>query len=95
MLGCENAFIIDTLMINMASNSNLDDLNKSYEETMRKVNDKVSSEFKQNMDKMKEKNLNNLKHEIDQVNHALDNNDLFKAQYHAMNARFYKYLSGL
>ena len=67
-------------MIIMASNNNLDDLNKSYEETMRKVNDKVSSEFKQNMDKMKEKNLNNLKHEIDQVNHALDNNDLFKAQ---------------
>ena len=88
-------FIIDIFMITMASNNNLDDLNKSYEETMRKVNDKVSSEFKQNMDKMKEKNLNNLRHEIDQVNHSLDNNDLFKAQYHAMNARFYKYLSGL
>ena len=29
---------------------------------------------------MKENNLNNLRHEIDQVNHALDNNDLFKAQ---------------
>jgi len=73
-------FIIEIFIITMASNNNLDDLNKSYEETMRKVNDKVSSEFKQNMDKMKEKNLNNLRHEIDQVNHALDNNDLFKAQ---------------
>ena len=82
-------------MIIMASNNNLDDINKSYEETMRKVNDMGSSEFKQNMDKMKEQNLNNHRHEIDQVNHALDNNDLFKAQYHAMNARFYKYLSGL
>ena len=82
-------------MIVMASNNNLEDLKKSYEETMRKVNDKVSSEFKQNMDKMKEKNLNNLRHEIDQVNHALGNNDLYKAQVHAMNARFYKYLSGL
>jgi len=47
------------------------------------------------MDKMKEKNLNNLRHENDQVNHALDNNDLFKAQYHSMNARFYRYWSGL
>jgi len=73
-------FIIEIFIITMASNNNLDDLNKSYEETMHKVNDKVSSEFKQNMDKMKEKNLNNLRHEIDQVNHALDNNDLFKAQ---------------
>ena len=81
-------FIIDIFMVTMASNNNLDDLNKSYEETMRKVNDKVSSEFKQNMDKMKVKNLNNLRHEIDQVNHSLDNNDLFKAQYHAMNARY-------
>ena len=49
--------MIDIFMIIMASNNNLDDINKSYEETMRKVNDKVSSEFKQNMAKMKEKNL--------------------------------------
>jgi len=63
----------------MASNNNLDDLHKSYEETMRKVNGKVSSEFEQNMDKTKEKNLNNLRHEIDQVNHALGNNDLYNA----------------
>jgi hypothetical protein len=94
MLGRENAFTIDIFMIIMVSNNNLDDINKSYE-TMRKVNEKVSFEFKQNMDKMKEKNLNNLRHEIAQVNHTLDNNDLFKAQYHAINARFYKYLSWL
>jgi len=54
MLGWENAFIIDIFMIIMASNNNLDDISKSYEETMRKVNDMGSSEFKQNMDKMKE-----------------------------------------
>ena len=51
--------------------------------------------FKQTMDNMREKNLNNLRHEIDQINQALDNNDLFKAQHHAMNARFYRSLSGL
>ena len=39
-------FIIEIFIITMASNNNLDDLNKSYEETMHKVNDKVTSEFK-------------------------------------------------
>ncbi len=79
----------------MASNNNLVDLDKSYEEAMRKLHEKVSSGFKQNMDNMREKNLNNPRHEIDQINQALDNNDLFKAQYHAMNPRFYRSLSGL
>jgi DNA-binding GntR family transcriptional regulator len=79
----------------IASNNNLDDLNKSYEEAMLKLSDKASSQFKQNMDNMREKNLKNLRHEVEQINQALDKDDLFKAQYHAMNARFYKYLSGL
>ena len=62
---------------------------------MLKLNDKASSQSKQNMDNVREKNLNNLRHEVEQINQALDNDDQFKAQYHAMNARFYKYLSGL
>ena len=37
----------------MASNNNLDDINKSYEEAMLKLSDKASSEFKQNMDNMR------------------------------------------
>ena len=40
----------------MASNNNLDALNKSYEEAMLKLNDKAWSQFKQNMDTMREKN---------------------------------------
>ena len=40
------------------------------------------------MDNMREKNLNNPRHEFELINQALDNNDLFKAQCHAMNARF-------
>ena len=59
----------------MASNNNLDDLNKSYEEAMLKLNDKASSQFKQNMDNMREKNLKNLRHEVEQINQALDNDD--------------------
>jgi DNA-binding GntR family transcriptional regulator len=46
------------------------------------------------LDNVREKNLKYLRHEIEQVNQAIDNNDLFKAQYHAINARFYRSLSG-
>ena len=36
-VGMRKCFYIDVLMIIIANNNNLDDLNKSYEKTMRKV----------------------------------------------------------
>lgn len=57
---------------------------------MRKFHQKLNR-----VDIMREQQLKGLRQEIEQVNQALNNNDLFKAQYHAMNARFYRNLLGL
>lgn len=82
-------------MIFMTSNNNFEEINRSYEETKRRITEKFSSEMKQTVDVMKEQQLKAFKDQIDQANQAIKNNDLFKAQYHFMNATFYRNLLGV
>ena len=75
--------------------SGLDYLNKQYKEAIRKLEERTNVFLKSQMDIFKQQNEQAFRYHIDQLNQALELNDIPRAQFHSMNAQFYRSLLGL
>ena len=78
----------------MYSNSEDDKLKRRYEESMKKVNEKIYSDLNTTFNSIAQENQRKLKEELDLIDEALKNGDTLRAQTHSMNARMYRMFLG-